>query len=151
MNQLKNEVEKQKKLFFLQLAERNKKEGEDFLNANKKEDGVVTLPSGLQYKVLHQQPNSKNPRIFDTISAHVRSYALDGRLLQDSQSRNAPETFPLNRVIPGWSEAFLKMGIGEKWRIFVPPYLAYGEAGIPGEVPPNATLIFDLELLDIHS
>jgi FKBP-type peptidyl-prolyl cis-trans isomerase FklB len=150
MNHLKDQMEKQKKAFLLQVAERNKEEGEAYLLANKSNEGVVTLPSGLQYKILKTGTGSIAPRLFDAVSVHVCAYLMDGHLLENSYQKGRPQTIPLNRMITGWSEALQKMHVGDKWQLFVPPYLAYGETGLPGEIPPNTTLIFELELVDIQ-
>jgi FKBP-type peptidyl-prolyl cis-trans isomerase len=129
------------------LAEKNKKEGEAFLAENKKKEGVKTLPSGLQYKVI-QEGTGKSPKETDTVVAHYRGTRIDGTEFDSSYQRDEPATFKLNNVIKGWTEALLMMKEGAKWQIFIPSNLAYGENG-SGPIEPNATLIFEAELINI--
>ncbi|MCX5839768.1 MAG: FKBP-type peptidyl-prolyl cis-trans isomerase [Deltaproteobacteria bacterium] len=131
------------------LAEKNMKEGEAFLAENKKKEGVKTLPSGLQYKVI-QAGTGKNPKATDGVVAHYRGTRIDGTEFDSSYRRNEPATFKLDKVIKGWTEALLMMKEGAKWQIFIPSNLAYGENGA-GPIEPNATLIFDVELIKIHA
>jgi FKBP-type peptidyl-prolyl cis-trans isomerase FklB len=129
-------------------GEKNMKEGEAFLAANKKKPGVVTLPSGLQYKIL-KEGTGKSPKATDTVTTHYRGTTIDGKEFDSSYKRGEPATFPLNRVIPGWTEALQHMKIGSKWEIYVPSHLGYGESGAGQDIGPNATLIFEVELLGI--
>jgi FKBP-type peptidyl-prolyl cis-trans isomerase FklB len=129
-------------------GEKNKKEGEAFLAANKKKPGVVTLPSGLQYKIL-KDGTGKSPKATDTVTTHYRGTLIDGKEFDSSYKRGEPATFPLNRVIPGWTEALQHMKIGSKWEIYVPSNLGYGESGTGPDIGPNATLIFEVELLGV--
>ncbi len=129
-------------------GEKNKKEGEAFLAANKKKQGVVTLPSGLQYKIL-KEGAGKSPKATDTVTTHYRGTLINGKEFDSSYKRGQPATFPLNRVIPGWTEALQHMKIGSKWELYVPSNLAYGEGGAGQDIGPNATLIFEVELLGI--
>jgi FKBP-type peptidyl-prolyl cis-trans isomerase FklB len=129
-------------------AEKNKKEGEEFLAENKKKDGVVTLASGLQYKIL-QEGTGKSPKPTDTVSVNYRGTLIDGTEFDSSYKRGQPATFPVKGVIPGWTEALQLMKEGAKWQLFIPPNLAYGERGAGGVIGPNATLIFEVELLSI--
>jgi FKBP-type peptidyl-prolyl cis-trans isomerase FklB len=133
----------------LALAEKNKKEGEAFLAENKKKEGVKTLSSGLQYKVI-QGGTGKNPKATDEVVAHYRGTLINGTEFDSSYKRNEPATFKLDKVIKGWTEALLMMKEGAKWQIFIPSNLAYGENGA-GPIEPNATLIFDIELIKISA
>jgi FKBP-type peptidyl-prolyl cis-trans isomerase FklB len=129
-------------------AEENVKRGEDFLAENGARDGVVTLPSGLQYEVLTPAEGPK-PAATDQVTTHYRGTLLDGTVFDSSYDRGEPATFPVNGVIAGWTEALQLMSVGSKWRLFIPPALAYGARGT-GPIPANATLVFDVELLQIN-
>ncbi len=129
-------------------GEKNLKDGEAFLAANKSKDGVVTLPSGLQYKIL-QEGTGKKPTIEDTVVCNYRGTLIDGTEFDSSYKRNQPATFPVKGVIKGWTEALQLMGIGSKWQLWIPANLAYGEPGRSPIIPPNATLIFEVELISI--
>jgi FKBP-type peptidyl-prolyl cis-trans isomerase FklB len=131
------------------LGEKNKKEGEAFLAGNKKKQGVITLPSGLQYKVI-SAGKGKKPKPTDTVTVQYRGTLIDGTEFDSSYRRGQPATFPVNGVIPGWTEALGLMQEGAKWQIFVPSNLAYGEKGTGGQIGPNATLIFEVELISIQ-
>jgi FKBP-type peptidyl-prolyl cis-trans isomerase len=133
-----------------ELAEKNRKEGEAFLAGNKTKEGVVTLESGLQYKILTAGDGQK-PTADDTVVCHYRGSLLDGTEFDSSHKRNQPATFPLTRVIKGWTESLQLMPVGSKWQLFIPSDLAYGERGAPGgKIGPNAALIFEVELLSIQ-
>lgn len=127
------------------LGEKNKKEGDAFLAENKKKDGVITLPSGVQYKVL-AEGKGENPKAVDTVTVNYRGTLIDGTEF-DSSAQRGPATFALNRVIKGWTEALELMKPGAKWQLVIPPALAYGEFGSGPKIGPNATLVFDVELL----
>jgi FKBP-type peptidyl-prolyl cis-trans isomerase len=129
-------------------AEENKKVGEAFLAENKKKEGVVTLPSGLQYKIL-KAGNGKKPTDADTVQCHYRGTLIDGTEFDSSYKRGQPASFPVNGVIAGWTEALKLMPVGSKWQLFVPSQLAYKERGAGEDIGPNATLIFEVELLGI--
>lgn len=129
-------------------AEKNKKEGEAFLAENGKKEGVVTLPSGLQYKVI-KSGTGKTPTSGDTVETHYRGTLIDGTEFDSSYKRGQTATFPVTGVIPGWTEALQKMKEGDKWQLFIPPNLAYGERGAGRDVGPNATLIFEVELIAV--
>jgi FKBP-type peptidyl-prolyl cis-trans isomerase len=133
---------------FAKLAKKNKQDGADFLAENKKKDGVKTLPSGLQYKVI-KQGTGATPTATDTVTTHYRGTFLNGKTFDSSYDRGQPAQFPVNKVIPGWTEALQLMKVGDKWQLFIPSELAYGEKGAGADIPPNATLIFDIELLDV--
>ncbi len=129
-------------------GEKNKKEGDTFLAENKKKPGVVTLPSGLQYKIL-KEGTGPTPKATDTVVTQYRGTLINGKEFDSSYKRNQPATFPCNQVIAGWTEALQKMKVGSKWQLFVPSNLGYGENGAGGDIGPNATLIFEVELIDI--
>jgi FKBP-type peptidyl-prolyl cis-trans isomerase FklB len=129
------------------LTETNKKEGEAFLAANKGKDGVKTTASGLQYKII-KDGNGQMPKATDTVTVNYLGTLIDGTEFDSSYKRGEPATFPLNGVIPGWTEALQLMKVGSKWQLFLPAAIAYGERGA-GRIGPNATLIFEVELLSI--
>ncbi|HLZ00134.1 MAG TPA: FKBP-type peptidyl-prolyl cis-trans isomerase [Candidatus Angelobacter sp.] len=131
------------------LAASNKQEGEDFLAKNKTQPGVVTLPSGLQYKVITNGTGPK-PAAGDTVSCHYRGTLLNGTEFDSSYKRGQPLSIPVDRVIKGWTEALQLMPVGSKWQLFIPGDLAYGERGAGDDIGPNATLIFEVELLSIE-
>ncbi|MFI5333679.1 MAG: FKBP-type peptidyl-prolyl cis-trans isomerase [Chlamydiales bacterium] len=148
LNALRQQIETQQKQFVAQLAADNKKKGEEFLSKNQKVEGVQTLPSGLQYKVL-TEGSGPTPTLLDMVTVHYRGYFIDGTEFESTYTRGKPTAFPVNQVIPGWTETLQKMKVGGKWRIFIPSYLAYGEMGYGRDIEPNTTLIFDMELLSI--
>lgn len=126
----------------------NRKEGESFLAANKTKDGVVTLPSGLQYKILTEGKGPK-PTASDTVSCNYRGTLINGKEFDSSYKRGQPASFPVNGVIKGWTEALQLMPVGSKWQLFIPSDLAYGDRGAGGDIGPGETLIFEVELLSI--
>lgn len=126
----------------------NKKEGADYLAKNKKKKGVVTLPSGLQYKVL-KSGKGKSPKLSDTVVTNYHGTLIDGTVFDSSFDRGQAVSFPVNAVIKGWTEALMKMKVGDKWELVIPSSLAYGEQGAPPKITPGATLIFIVELLEI--
>lgn len=126
----------------------NKKTGEDFLAANKTKDGVITLPSGLQYKILTTGSGPK-PAASDTVECNYRGTLINGTEFDSSYKRGQPASFPVSGVIKGWTEALQLMPVGSKWQLFIPPDLAYGERGAGGDIGPDETLIFEVELLSI--
>jgi FKBP-type peptidyl-prolyl cis-trans isomerase FklB len=131
------------------LGEKNKVEGEAFLAANKAKEGVKTLASGLQYKVI-QAGTGNRPKLTDEVTAHYRGTLIDGTEFDSSHRRGKPANFPVSGVIPGWTEALQLMEVGAKWQLFIPPNLAYGERGAGRDIGPNATLIFEVELISIQ-
>lgn len=126
----------------------NQEEGNKFLEENKKKQGIVTLPSGLQYQVL-KEGKGETPKIEDQVETHYRGTLINGKEFDSSYKRNQPAVFPLKGVIKGWTEALQLMPVGSKWKLFIPSELAYGTQGSPPVIPPNATLIFEIELLSI--
>jgi FKBP-type peptidyl-prolyl cis-trans isomerase FklB len=129
-------------------AEKNATEGEKFLAENGKKEGVKTTASGLQYKVL-KEGSGDSPKATDTVVTNYKGTLLDGTEFDSSYKRNEPASFPVNRVIPGWTEALQLMKPGSKYQLFIPAKLAYGERGAGRDIGPNATLIFEVELLSI--
>jgi len=127
----------------------NAKQGEQFLSANAAKEGVVTLPSGLQYKILTAGTGRK-PAATDTVIVQYRGTLIDGTEFDSSYKRNQPTKFKVNQVVPGWTEALQLMPVGSKWQLFIPAKLAYGERGAGNVIPPNATLIFEVELQGIE-
>ncbi|MCJ7746496.1 MAG: FKBP-type peptidyl-prolyl cis-trans isomerase [Desulfobacterales bacterium] len=133
-----------------EVAKKNKAEGEVFLTENKKKEGVKTLLSGLQYKVI-KAGTGKKPKSTDTVTAHYRGTLINGTEFDSSYKRGQPATFPVSGgMIPGWTEALQLMEEGAKWQLFIPSNLAYGEKGAGRDIGPNATLIFEIELVSIQ-
>lgn len=130
------------------LAKKNKEEGDAFLASNKSKSGVKTTASGLQYQVVTQGKGQK-PAATDTVKVHYTGTLLDGTKFDSSVDRGEPATFALNAVIPGWTEALQLMPVGSKYTLWIPADLAYGDRGTPGPIGPNATLRFEVELLEI--
>ena len=130
-------------------AAENIKTGEDFLLANTSEEGVMTTPSGLQYKVLHEGAGSEHPSSTDKVTVHYHGTLIDGTVFDSSIERGEPITFGLNQVIPGWTEGVQLMVVGEKTRFFIPSKLAYGDRAA-GKIKPGSSLIFDVELISIN-
>jgi FKBP-type peptidyl-prolyl cis-trans isomerase len=128
----------------------NKKEGDAFLAANKGKEGVVTLPSGLQYKILKEGTGAK-PTAGDSVVCNYRGTLINGSEFDSSYKRGQPATFPVTGVIKGWTEALQLMPVGSKWQLFIPPDLAYGERGPSPEIGSDSTLIFEVELLSIEN
>ena len=130
------------------LAEENSRKGAAFLAENRKKEGVRVLESGLQYKVI-REGTGKQPIATDTVSVHYRGTFIDGQEFDSSYRRNEPASLTVGGVIPGWSEALKLMKEGAKWQLVVPSELAYGERGAGGVIPPNAVLVFEVELIKI--
>jgi len=126
----------------------NKKQGEDFLAANKSKEGVTTLPSGLQYKILKEGTGPK-PAASDTVECNYRGTLIDGKEFDSSAKHGGPASFPVSGVIKGWTEALQLMPVGSKWQLFIPADLAYGDRGAGADIGPDSTLIFDVELVSI--
>jgi FKBP-type peptidyl-prolyl cis-trans isomerase FklB len=148
---LRNQAELQQRQHFAKITEENKKQSEAFLLENRGKEGVITLMSGLQYKILSSGPSSgEHPTTLDGVKIHYRGSFIDGRLFDSSYQRGQPLVIPLNKVIAGWTEALQLMRVGDKWQVFVPHYLAYGELGFQNVIGPNTTLVFEIELLGIN-
>lgn len=130
-------------------ADKNKADGEKYLAENKKKEGIVTLPSGLQYKIV-APGNGASPKATDTVKVNYRGTLIDGTEFDSSQANGGPVTFPVNQVIAGWTEALQLMKVGAKWQLFVPAELAYKDQPAGPKIGPNSTLIFDVELLSIE-
>ncbi len=149
MTALQTDMRKKQELQQQQLADTNKKEGDAFLATNKTKEGVVSLPSGLQYKIL-QEGTGPKPVATDTVSVSYRGTLLNGTEFDSSFKRGQPATFPVGQIIKGWTEALQLMPVGSKWQLFIPSDLAYGPRGAGREIGPNSALVFEVELLSIQ-
>jgi FKBP-type peptidyl-prolyl cis-trans isomerase FklB len=145
---LNKELSEKKAEVMKKLAEKNKEDAVTFFAENKKKEGVKTLASGLQYKII-TEGKGKNPKATDTVTVHYRGTLIDGKEFDSSYRRGEPATFPVNGVIAGWTEALQLMKAGAKWQIFIPSNLAYEEKGIGNVIGPNAALIFEVELISV--
>lgn len=132
-----------------QKFEKNVSEGIEFLKANSSKPGVVTLPSGLQYKIL-KEGNGPKPKATDKVTTHYHGTLINGTVFDSSVERGQPATFPVNGVISGWIEALQLMPVGSKWQLFIPSELAYGSRGASELIGPNTTLVFEVELISIN-
>ena len=148
LQQLNNEVVKQQEAKAREAGATNRKEGDAFLAANKAKPGVITLPDGLQYKVLTAGTGPK-PGAGDTVTVNYRGTLVNGKEFDSSYKRGQPVSFPLGGVIKGWTEALQLMPVGSKWQLFIPAELAYGDHPPTPDIEPGAVLIFDVELLSI--
>ncbi|OQX99239.1 MAG: hypothetical protein B6I20_10185 [Bacteroidetes bacterium 4572_117] len=148
-NQADKILEKNKIKKSNMTAQKNLEEGKTFLEENGKKEGIVTLESGLQYAII-QQGMGGVPTLESQVKTHYRGTLIDGKVFDSSYDRGKPITFPVTGVIKGWTEALLLMKEGAKWTLFIPADLAYGTRGAGGVIPPNATLIFDIELISIE-
>ena len=149
MMQLQQEMEQKFQEKAGKAGEANKKEGQEFLAANKNKAGVHTLPSGMQYEILNEG-TGKTPTRTDNVTTHYKGTLIDGTVFDSSYERGQPATFPVNGVIAGWTQALMMMKEGAKWRLYIPAELAYGAQGAGADIGPNATLIFDVELLKVN-
>jgi FKBP-type peptidyl-prolyl cis-trans isomerase FklB len=131
------------------VGTKNKEEGDAFMAQNKTRPGVVTLPSGLQYRVL-RAGNGPSPKGSDTVAVNYKGSLLNGTEFDSSYKRGTPATFRVDGVIPGWTEALQLMKVGDKWELVIPSSLAYGPSGAGGLIGPNATLVFEVELLSVQ-
>ena len=147
MTAIQSFVQQQQEAAQSALAD-NMAASEAFLAENGQQDGVVTLPSGLQYRVL-ASGEGESPTTTDSVLAHYHGTLTDGTVFDSSVDRGEPATFGVSQVIAGWTEALQLMKVGDKWRLFIPPGLAYGEASPTPAIPPNSALIFDVELLEL--
>ena len=144
-------IRKQEEIQQASQAEKGKAargEGEAFLEQNKDKEGVITLPSGLQYQIL-TEGTGKKPKSTDSVKCHYEGTLIDGTIFDSSYQRNEPAVFPLNGVIAGWTEGVQLMSEGAKYRFFIPFNLAYGANGAGGAIPPYAALVFDVELIEV--
>lgn len=139
----------QPKPYDYELAAANATKGAAFLEQNSSKEGVVTLASGLQYKVL-RAGTGISPSLKSNVTVHYRGTTIDGKEFDSSYARGNPMIFQANRVIPGWTEALLLMKEGAKWQLFIPAPIAYGARGAGNAIGPNETLLFDVELLKVH-
>ena len=146
--EVQNDLRKKQQEKMQVAGEANKKEGAAFLASNKTKEGVVTLPSGMQYKILKEGTGVK-PTATDSVVCNYRGTLINGTEFDSSYKRGQPATFPVVGVIKGWTEALQLMPVGSKWQLFIPSELAYGERGAGGDIGPNATLIFEVELMSI--
>lgn len=139
------------KLFNLknEKASANLKAGQDFLNSNKERPGVTILPSGLQYEII-TEGNGAKPMGTSNVTCHYHGTLIEGTVFDSSVKRGQPATFPLNRVIKGWTEGLQLMPAGSKWRFFIPPHLAYGDKQVSAQIAANSTLIFEVELISFN-
>jgi FKBP-type peptidyl-prolyl cis-trans isomerase len=148
LTDVQNDVRKEQQEKMKEAADKNKKEGEAFLAANKDKEGVKTTASGLQYKVITEGTGPK-PTATDTVVCNYKGTLIDGKEFDSSFKRGEPATFPVSGVIKGWTEALQLMPAGSKYQLFIPPDLAYGERGAGAEIGPDSTLIFEVELISI--
>jgi FKBP-type peptidyl-prolyl cis-trans isomerase FklB len=149
MTELRTEVTQRKEAEAKQMSDANRQAGQQFLAANKSKPGVVTLPSGLQYKILKEGTGPK-PTATDTVVCNYRGTLINGTEFDSSYKGGQPATFPVDKVIKGWTEVLQLMPVGSKWEVYVPSDLAYGERSPGGEIGPNSTLIFEIDLLSIQ-
>jgi FKBP-type peptidyl-prolyl cis-trans isomerase FklB len=149
LKEVQTEVQKQQQEKAKEAEDKNKSEGEAFLAANKSKEGVVTLPDGLQYKILTAGTGPK-PAPTDSVVCNYRGTLINGTEFDSSYKRGQPATFGVSQVIKGWTEALQLMPVGSKWQLFIPSNLAYGPRGAGAEIGPGATLIFEVELLSIQ-
>ena len=149
MTELRTEVTAKKEAEAKQISDANKQAGQQFLAANKSKPGVVTLPSGLQYKIVKEGTGPK-PAATDTVVCNYRGTLINGTEFDSSYKGGQPATFPVDKVIKGWTEALQLMPVGSKWEVYVPSDLAYGERSPGPEIGPNSTLIFEIDLLSIQ-
>jgi len=148
IQQLQSDVHKAQEAKAHEAGAAARKEGEAFLAANKSKEGVVTLPDGLQYKIL-TEGNGPKPTVSDTVTFNYRGTLINGKEFDSSYKRGEPLSLPVNRVIPGWTEALQLMPVGSKWQLFIPADLAYGDRGAGSDIGPGETLIFEIELISI--
>jgi FKBP-type peptidyl-prolyl cis-trans isomerase len=146
---VQEEVGKKQQEKMQEAAAANKKEGAAFLAASKGKEGIVALPSGLEYKIVKEGTGPK-PTASDTVVCNYRGTLIDGKEFDSSYKRGQPATFPVNGVIKGWTEALQLMPVGSKWQLFIPPDLAYGDRGAGADIGPDSTLVFEVELLSIQ-
>lgn len=133
---------------FARLDADNLARAQKFFAQNKQKQGVVTLPSGVQYKVLEDGDNDRSPTLESEVTLQYRGALLDGTVFDNTYDRGQPVTFPVDQMIPGWRQIITRMHVGDHWQVFIPPQMAYGERGQPPRIGPNEGLVFDIRLLD---
>ncbi|MFN4905366.1 MAG: FKBP-type peptidyl-prolyl cis-trans isomerase [Planctomycetota bacterium] len=148
MQQAMTSLQEQIKSKMIQKSRKNLERANDFLKTNKDKEGVQTTKSGLQYQAI-KSGSGKTPSLTSTVKVHYEGKLLDGKVFDSSIARGEPIEFPVNGVIPGWTEALQRMKVGDKWKLFIPPGLAYGERGAGSDIGPNELLFFEVELLDV--
>ena len=148
MEKLQESVQKKQTSENSMVGEKNKKEGAEFLAANGKKAGIHTLPSGMQYEIVKEGTGPK-PAPTDTVTTHYHGTLIDGTVFDSSKERGQPATFPVNGVIQGWQEALPLMPTGSTWKLYIPSEMAYGNRGAGPKIGPNATLVFEVELISI--
>jgi len=141
-------VSEKLRALFESKSKANLEAGQAFLSENALRPGVTSLESGRQYEII-QAGDGPKPGPTQVVKCHYHGTLIDGRVFDSSVQRGQPASFPLNRVIPGWTEALQLMGVGSKWKLFLPPHLAYGDRQVSAEIGPNSTLVFEVELLGI--
>ncbi|NBO38217.1 FKBP-type peptidyl-prolyl cis-trans isomerase [bacterium] len=149
MSAFQAEMEAKQAKFQAAESDKNTAEGKAFLEVNRMKEGVVVLPSGLQYREV-KAGSGKSPKASDRVTTHYKGTLLDGSTFDSSYDRGEPATFPVNGVIAGWTEALQLMKEGAVWELFIPANLAYGARGAGGKIGPNATLVFTVELISVH-
>jgi FKBP-type peptidyl-prolyl cis-trans isomerase len=149
LTELRTQLQQKQVAATKEASEKNKQVGDAFLAANKSKEGVTTLPSGLQYKIL-KEGDGKKPAASDTVQCNYRGTLIDGTEFDSSAKHGGPQTFPVTGVIKGWTEALQLMPVGSKWQLVIPPDLAYGDRGAGGNIGPGATLVFEVELVSIQ-
>ena len=149
LTDLSKELQQKQVVAAKEASEKNRKAGEEFLAANKGKEGVVTLPDGLQYKIL-TPGNGPKPAASDTVVCNYKGTLIDGKEFDSSYKRGQPATFPVSGVIKGWTEALQMMPVGSKWQLFIPPDLAYGDRQAGPDITPGSTLVFEVELMSIQ-
>jgi FKBP-type peptidyl-prolyl cis-trans isomerase FklB len=149
LSDLTKDLQQKQTVATKEKSEKNRKEGEEFLASNKSKEGVVALPSGLQYKILKTGDGPK-PTAADTVVCNYKGTLIDGKEFDSSYKRGQPATFPVGGVIKGWTEALQLMPVGSKWQLFIPPDLAYGDRQAGPDITPGSTLVFEVELMSIQ-
>nr|HAT8714079.1 hypothetical protein [Legionella jordanis] len=148
LNKFQKDLMAKRNAEFSKKADENKSKGEAFLNANKSKEGVVSLPSGLQYKIL-EKGNGVKPSKDDTVTVEYTGKLIDGQVFDSTERTGKPATFKVSQVIPGWTEALQLMPAGSTWEVYVPADLAYGPRSVGGPIGPNETLIFKIHLISV--
>jgi FKBP-type peptidyl-prolyl cis-trans isomerase FklB len=148
LNKFQRELMTKRTAEFSKKADENKAKGEDFLKDNKQKQGIVTLPSGLQYKIITEGKGEK-PGKEDTVTVEYTGKLINGEVFDSSERTGKPATFKLSQVIPGWTEALQLMPVGSTWEVYVPANLAYGDKSVGGPIGPNETLIFNIHLISV--